>query len=194
MTLDARSFIMFINYFLSVDKFKLIVYLFFIGAIVQLGTSICNFALLSCVHLFLRTATDAVVAVNRVSLICLRFNHHKLLLLSKSISRVDDWRLCCLCDQVLLYTESCWWLWVQNDGVVLSYLTRLFLHIDIWCCRRRLRAHGSQWHWSLCIVLRFRVFLLLLHPRLVGSWRLHLVKALAMSWGWSDTSRASSRR
>ena len=194
MTLDARSFIMFINYFLSVDKFELIVNLFFIGAIVQLGASICYLALLSCVHLFLRTAADAVVAVNRVSLICLRFNHHKLLLLCKSISWVDDWRLCCLRDQVLLYTESCWWLWVQNDSIILSYLTRLFLHIDIWCGRRWLRAQGSQWHWSLCIVLRFRVFLLLLHPRLVSSWRLHLVKALAMCRGWSDASRASSCR
>ena len=95
MALDARSFIMFIKYFLPVDKFELIVYLFFISAIVQFSSGICYLALFPCVHFLLCTATDALVAVDRVSLICLRLDHHKLLLLRKVI---NDWHLCCLCD------------------------------------------------------------------------------------------------
>ena len=143
MALDARSFIMLIKYFFPVDKFELIVYLFFICAIVKFSSGICYLALFPCVNFLLCTATDALVAVDRVSLICLRLYHHKLLLLRKSISLVNHWCLCYLCDQFLLHVVvvSGRWFWMQNDSVILSYFRRLFLHM--WCCGRRLRAHSS---------------------------------------------------
>ena len=148
MALDARFFITFIKYFLSVDKLKLVVYLFLIGAFVYFCASICYLATFPIVCLFLcTTATEVVlwpvITVNGISLVSLRFYHHKMLLLRKRSSRVDGWPLCCPSDQVLLYTESGRRLWVQNNSVILTYLTGPKLLIHIRGSRGWLRAQSS---------------------------------------------------